>query len=165
MSSQDVAVGTLGRLPLRWTRDVLRDSTVVHARVGEAAPTPAQGAAADAGRARSPAPDRKGQVKYDGDILHIIEQYPGCDDAHVLAFLCERVHWLGRGTFFHKVFRPSRRTVHAAGRRLEAAGRIMTKVDAQPQELLRFYPNTPVWARQLGLALAHVPPRWNRDAL
>jgi hypothetical protein len=107
----------------------------------------AVGALANAGRALSPAPDRKGQVKYDGDVLHIIEQYPGCNDAHVLAFLRERVHWFGRGTLIHKVFRPSLSTVHAAGRRLEVAGKIKTKVDhSQHHQLLRFHPNTPLWA-------------------
>ena len=108
------------------------------------------GALANAGRALSPAPDRKGQVKYDGDILHIIEQYPGCNDAHVLAFLCARVYWFGRGTLIHKIFSPSLSTVHAAGRRLEVAGKIKTKVDhSQQRHLLRFYPNTPIWARHL----------------
>ncbi|HLH98506.1 MAG TPA: hypothetical protein VKW08_25640 [Xanthobacteraceae bacterium] len=103
---------------------------------------------ANAGRALSPAPDRICQVKYDGDILHIVEQYPGCDDAHVLAFLCARVTWFGRGTLIHKVFSPSLRTVHAAGRRLEIAGKIKTKVEhSEHRRLLRFYPNTPVWAR------------------
>jgi hypothetical protein len=109
----------------------------------------ALGTLANAGRALSPAADRKGQVKYDGDILHIIEQYPGCDDAHVLAFLCARVHWFGRGTLIHKVFSPSLSTVRAAGRRLEVAGKIKAKVDhSQHHQLLRFYPNTPVWARR-----------------
>ena len=111
----------------------------------------AVGTLANAGRALSPAAHRQDQVKYDGDILHIIKQYPGCDDAHVLAFLYARVHWFGRGTLIHKVFRPSLGTVHAAGRRLEAAGKIKTRGDhAQHHEALRFYPNTPLWARQLG---------------
>jgi hypothetical protein len=110
----------------------------------------AVGTPANAGRVLSSAPDRKGQVKYDGDILHIIEQYPGCDDAHVLAFLRARVHWFGRGTLIHKVFSPSLSTVHAAVRRLEVAGKIKLKVDhSQHHQLLRFYPNTAVWARKL----------------
>ena len=105
------------------------------------------GALANAGRALSPAPDRKGQVKYDGDILHIIKQYPGCDDAQVLAFLRTRVHWFGRGTLIHRIFRPSLRTVHAAGRRLETAGKVRIKADpSQRPQSLRFYPNNPFWA-------------------
>jgi hypothetical protein len=92
-------------------------------------------------------PERQAPAKHDGDILHIIKQYPGCDDAQVLAFLRARVHWFGRGTLIHKIFRPSLRTVHAAGRRLEVAGKIRIKAD-QPQhsQPLRFYPNNPFWA-------------------
>jgi hypothetical protein len=93
----------------------------------------------------SHAPDRQAPARHDGDILHIIKQYPGCNDAQVLAFLRARVHWFGRGTLIHKVFRPSLRTVRAAGRRLETAGEI--KVDpSQHPRLLRFYPNNPFWA-------------------
>src|SRR6185503_14226425 len=72
-------------------------------------------APATAARALSAAPDRKAVVKYEGDVLHIIKQYPGCSDAQVLAFLRARVHWFGRGTLLDKVFRPSLATVHAAG--------------------------------------------------
>ncbi len=100
-------------------------------------------------RALSRAPDRKARVTYDGDIMHIIKQYPGCTDVRVLAFLRARVHWFGRGTLIDKVFRPSLATVHAAGRRLEIAGSIKTKVDASPLEALRFYPNNAVWQRKL----------------
>jgi hypothetical protein len=122
--------------PFRWAHELLMSFQQI-----------AVGAPADPGRALSPAPDRKAQVKYDGDILHIIKQYPGCNDARVLAFLRARVHWFGRGTLIHKVFRPSLSTVHAAGRRLEMAGKIKTKVDdSQHHQMLRFYPNTPVWA-------------------
>lgn len=97
-------------------------------------------------RALSPAPNRKALVKYDGDVVHIIKQYPGCSDTQVLAFLCARVHWFGRGTLIDKVFRPALATVHAAGRRLEAAGEIKTKVDpSQDRQGLRFYPNNPLW--------------------
>ena len=97
-------------------------------------------------------------MKYDRDILHIIEQYPGCDDARVLAFLRARVHWFGRGTLIHSVFRPSLSTVHAAGRRLKAAGKINSKVDhSEHRQLLWFYPNTLIWAdtecREMGLPL------------
>jgi hypothetical protein len=113
-------------------------------------------AAADLGRAVSRAPDRQIDVKevgvkqvggkYDGDIAHIIKQYPGCDDAYVLAFLRTRVHWFGRGTLIDGVFRPSLRTVHAAGRRLEIAGEIKIKAEPSQQgEALRFYPNNPLW--------------------
>jgi hypothetical protein len=103
-------------------------------------------APANLARAPSPAPDRKALVKYDGDILHIIKQYPGCSDSRVLAFLRARVHWFGRGTLINKVFQPSLGTVHAAGRRLEIAGEIKTKVDrSQPPQALRFYPNNPLW--------------------
>lgn len=103
------------------------------------------GAPAHLVRDRGHAPDRQARARYDGDILHIIKQYPGCNDAQVLAFLRARVHWFGRDTLIHNVFRPTLRTVHAAGRRLEIAGKI--KVD-QPQrpEGLRFYPNNPFWA-------------------
>jgi hypothetical protein len=105
------------------------------------------GAPSSAGRALSPASDRKVLVKYDGDVLHIIKQYPGCNDASVLAFLRARVHWFGRGTLIHNVCRPSLGTVHAAGRRLELAGKIKIRVDrSQQREMLRFYPNTPFWA-------------------
>ncbi len=98
-------------------------------------------------RALSLAPDRKAVLKYDRAILHIIEQYPGCNDAHILAFLRARVHWFGRGTLIHNVFRPSLGTVHAAGRRLEIAGKIMTKLDRSPHgQALRFYPNNPLWS-------------------
>jgi hypothetical protein len=127
-------------------------------------------APADLGRAISRAPDRQvggkqvgvtqvgvtqvgKQVgvkqaggKYDGDIAHIIKQYPGCDDAYVLAFLRTRVHWFGRGTLIDGVLRPSLRTVHAAGRRLEIAGEIKIKAEpSQQREVLRFYPNNPLW--------------------
>jgi hypothetical protein len=91
------------------------------------------------------ASDRQAPAKHDGDILHIIKQYPGCDDAQILAFLRARVHWFGRGTLIHKVFRPSLRTVHAAGRRLEIAGKIKVNQSQHP-EMLRFYPNNPFWA-------------------
>jgi hypothetical protein len=102
---------------------------------------------ASAGRALSPASDRKAQTRYDRDILHIIKQYPGCSDAGVLAFLRARVHWFGRGTLIDKVFRPSLATVHAAGRRLESAGEIMARVErAQADQALRFYPNNRLWA-------------------
>jgi len=105
------------------------------------------GAPANAGRALSPAPDRKALVKYDGDVLHIIKQYPGCNDASVLAFLRARVPWFGRGTLIHKVCRPSLSTVHAAARRLELAGKIKIKVDrSQQRQMLVFYPNNPFWA-------------------
>jgi hypothetical protein len=44
------------------------------------------------------------------------------------------------------VFRPSLRTVHAAGRRLEIAGEIKIKAEpSQQREALRFYPNNPLW--------------------
>jgi hypothetical protein len=118
-------------------------------------------AAADLGRAVSRAPDRQIDVKevgvrqvgvkqvggkYDGDIAHIIKQYPGCDDAYVLAFLRTRVHWFGRGTLIDGVLRPSLRTVHAAGRRLEIAGEIKIKAEpSQHRAALRFYPNNPLW--------------------
>ena len=98
-------------------------------------------------RALGPAAGRNTVAKHDGDILHIIKQYPGCSDAQVLAFLRARVHWFGRGTWIGKVFRPSLGTVHAAGRRLDAAGEIKTKVDrSQHHQALRFYPNTPLWS-------------------
>ena len=102
-------------------------------------------APASLARAMSPAPDRKAVVKYDGDMLHIIKQYPGCSDAQVLAFLRARVHWFGRGTLIDKVFRPALATVHAAGRRLEIAGKIKVNQSQHP-EMLRFYPNNPFWA-------------------
>lgn len=91
------------------------------------------------------AADRQPPARHDGDILHIIKQYPGCNDAQVLAFLRARIHWFGRGTLIHKVFRPSLRTVHAAGRRLEIAGKIKVDQSQHPQ-MLRFYPNNPFWA-------------------
>jgi hypothetical protein len=103
---------------------------------------------APASRVRAPSavPDRKVLVKYEGDVLHIIKQYPGCSDAQVLAFLRARVPWFGRGTWIDKVFRPSLATVHAAGRRLEIAGEIKTKADQSPHgQALRFYPNNPLW--------------------
>ena len=105
------------------------------------------GAPADRGRALSLAADRKAQARYDGDILHIIKQYPGSSDARVLAFLRTRVHWFGRGTLFNKLFRPSLRTIEAAGRRLEIAGKIKTKLDrSQGRQTLRFYPHNRLWA-------------------
>ncbi|HEY1543854.1 MAG TPA: hypothetical protein VGG01_15695 [Xanthobacteraceae bacterium] len=101
---------------------------------------------ANLARVLSPAPDNKAVVKYDGDILHIIKQYPGCSDTQVLAFLRVRVHWFGRGTLINNVFRPSFATVHAAGRRLESAGEIKTKKDPSLHRPgLRFYPNNPLW--------------------
>jgi hypothetical protein len=108
-------------------------------------------APADLGRAAGRALDREAsvkqaRVKYDDDILHIIKQYPGGDDAYVLAFLRTRVHWFGRGTLIDKVFRPSLSTVHAAARRLETAGEIKIKAErSQDREALRFYPNNPLW--------------------
>jgi hypothetical protein len=89
---------------------------------------------------------KQARAKHDGDILHIIKQYPGCDDACVLAFLRTRVHWFGRGTLIDGVFAPSLGTVHAAGRRLESAGEIKVRAEgAEPREALRFYPNNPLW--------------------
>lgn len=122
---------------LRWAQQLLMSFQQI-----------AAGAPADAGRELSAAPDRKAQVKYDDDVLHIIKQYPGCNDAGVLAFLRARVRWFGRGTLIHKLFRPSLGVVHAAGHRLEIAGKIKTKVDhsQQQQQMLRFYPNNPLWA-------------------
>ena len=106
-------------------------------------------APAIAGRALSPVPTA--EVKYDGDVLHIIKQYPGCDDERVLRILRTRVPWFGRGTLIGKIFRPSLGTVHAAGRRLEGTGEIKTRVDRSAgRQELRFYPNNPVWA-DLGL--------------
>ena len=125
---------------LRWAHELL--TSVQHGSVE---------ASADPGRAISPARDRQAgaseaRAKYDGDILHIIKQYPGCDDAYVLTFLRTRVHWFGRGTLIDGVFRPSLSTVHAAGRRLETAGEIKIKVERpQQREALRFYPNNPLW--------------------
>jgi hypothetical protein len=103
------------------------------------------GAPAVAGRALSPA--RASRVKYDEDVLHITLQYPGCDDERMLGILRTRVSWFGRGTSIHKIFSPSLRTVHAAGRRLESTGKIKTKVEpSDDRQVLRFYPNNPVWA-------------------
>jgi hypothetical protein len=124
---------------LRWAQELLTGSQQVSV-----------GAPSHAGRALSRAPDRKARAKYDGDVLHIIKQYPGCNDASVLAFLRARVHWFGRGTLIHNVCRPSLGTVHAAGRRLELAGNIKIRVDrSQQRDMLRFYPNSPFWAAAL----------------
>ena len=132
---------------MRWTQELLMSFLQV-----------AAGASASAERLRITTPDRKGQVKYDRDMLHIIEQYPGCSDARVLLFLRARVHWFGRGTLIHNIFRPSLGAVHAAGRRLEAAGRIKSREDrSEHRQSLRFYPNTRIWAdtqcREPGLPL------------
>src|SRR5262249_40943425 len=103
------------------------------------------GAPAITGRALSPT--RTAEVKYDGDVLHIIKQYPGCDDERVLGFLRARVPWFGRGPWIDKVFRPSLSTVHAAGHRLGSTGKIKTKVEqSEDRQVLRFYPNNPPWA-------------------
>jgi len=97
-------------------------------------------------RVPSLAADRKALAKYDGDILHIIKQYPGCSDVQVLAFLRARVNWIGRNTLINKVFQPSLNTVHSAGRRLEIAGEIKTGADrSQHRHGLRLYPNNPLW--------------------
>jgi hypothetical protein len=90
---------------------------------------------------------RTAQSKYDGDILHIIKQYPGCDEERVLGILRARVPWLGQGTLLDKIFRPSLGTIRAVGRRLESAGKIKTRVDRSEdrRQLLRFYPNNPPW--------------------
>jgi hypothetical protein len=86
-------------------------------------------------------------VKYDDDVLHITLQYPGCDAERMLGILRARVSWFGRGTSIHKIFSPSLRTVQAAARRLESAGKIKTKLDpSEDRQVLRFYPNNPVWA-------------------
>jgi len=136
MTVQEASTAGGGVRAWRWVHELL---TSVQPIVAEAP--------ADAGRALSLVPDRNAQPKYDGDILHIIKQYPGSSDARVLAFLRTRAHWFGRGTLLNKIFRPSLGTIHAAGRRLEAAGMIKTKVDpAEPRRLLRFYPNNRLWA-------------------
>lgn len=89
---------------------------------------------------------RKSLAKHDGAVLHIIQQYPGCDDARILAFLRTRVHWFGRGTVADKLFRPSLRTVHAAVHRLEIAGEIKTNAQQSHRgNMLRFFPNVPIW--------------------
>lgn len=124
---------------LRWAQELL--TSVQHSAVE--APNP--------GGVVSRASDRQAGVKqararYDGDILHIVKQYPGCDDAYVLAFLRTRVRWFGRGTLIDGVFAPSLSTVHAAGRRLESAGEIKIKAEpSEDREALRFYPNNPLW--------------------
>jgi len=94
-----------------------------------------------------PAPEhRKSLAQYDGAVLHIIQQYPGCDDARILAFLRTRVDWFGRGTMIDKLFRPSLRTVHAAVHRLEIAGEIKTNAQQSHRgNMLRFFPNVPIW--------------------
>ena len=125
---------------LRWAQELLTSVQQVSVE-----------APAHPGRAVSRAADRRAGAKlaranYDGDVLHIIKQYPGCDDAYVLAFLRTRVHWFGRGTLIDGVFRPSLGTVHAAGRRLETAAEIKIKAEPSPhREALRFYPNNPLW--------------------
>jgi hypothetical protein len=133
---------------LRWAQELL--TSVQHSSVE---------APANPGHAISRAPDRQAdrqahvkqarvkqaRAKYDGDILHIIKQYPGCDDAYVLAFLRARVGWFGRGTLIDGIFAPSLSTVHAAGRRLEIACEIRVG-RSQQREALRFYPNNPLWA-------------------
>ena len=102
---------------------------------------------ADLPRARMPAPEpRKSLARCDGAVLHIIQQYPGCSDARILAFLRTRIHWFGRGTMVGKLFRPSLRTIHAAVRRLEVAGEIKTNVqESHRGHTLRFFPNVPIW--------------------
>lgn len=128
--------GSGGARALRWAQELLMGVQQV-----------AAGAPVNAGSGLSPAPDRKAPVKYDGDILHIIKQYPGCDEARILAFLRARVHWFGRDTLIHKIFCPSLSTVHAAGRRLESAGMIKIKVDrSEHHQALRFFPNNRLWA-------------------
>jgi hypothetical protein len=90
---------------------------------------------------------RTAQAKYDEDILHIIKQYPGSDDERVLRVLRARVPWLGQGTLLDKIFRPSLRTIHAVGRRLERTGKIKTRRDqSEERQALCFYPNNPPWA-------------------
>ncbi len=121
---------------LRWTQELL----IGLQQFAVAAPS-------NSDRALSSASDRTTPVKYDADVLHIIKQYPGCNDASVLAFLRARVDWFGRGTLIHTVCRPSLGTVHKAGRRLERDGKVKIKVDrSQQREVLRFYPNSPFWA-------------------
>jgi hypothetical protein len=102
---------------------------------------------ADLRRARTAAPEsRKGLAKHDAAVLHIIRQYPGCNDARILAFLRTRVDWFGRGTMVDKLFRPSLRTVQAAVHRLEVAGEIKTDVQQSHRgHMLRFFPNVPIW--------------------
>ncbi len=91
-------------------------------------------------------PPRQSLAKRDGAVLHIIQQYPGCDDARILAFLRTRVHWFGRGTMVDKLFRPSLRTVQAAVHRLKAAGEIKTNMrHAQQGRVLHHFPNVPIW--------------------
>ncbi|HLH87234.1 MAG TPA: hypothetical protein VKX28_02145 [Xanthobacteraceae bacterium] len=125
---------------LRWAQELLTSVQPVSVK-GPAHPDRA------VGRASGPrASVKQARAKYDGDILHIIMQYPGCDDAYVLAFLRTRVHWFGRGTLIDSFFAPSLGAVHAAGRRLETAGEIKIKAEPSPQrEALRFYPNNPLW--------------------
>ena len=144
MTVQEASIAGGSARALRWAQELLTSVQQI-----------AAGSPAEAGRAVSGTPERKARVKddatydakYDGDILHIIKQYPGCSDGRVLAFLRARAHWFGRGTLIHKVFRPSLSTVHAAGRRLELAGMIKTKVDhSEHHQALRFYPNNRLWA-------------------
>jgi len=100
-------------------------------------------------RRAGPAAPAKSLAKHDGAVLHIIQQYPGCDDARVLAFLRTRVHWFGRGTMVDKLFRPSLRTIQAAVHRLEAAGEIKTNAQQSHRgRMLRFFPNVPIWPGQ-----------------
>jgi hypothetical protein len=89
---------------------------------------------------------RKNLARHDGAVLHIIQQYPGCNDARILAFLRTRVHWFGRGTMVDKLFQPSLRTVKRAVHRLEVAGEIKTNVQQSHEgQMLRFFPNVPIW--------------------
>jgi len=89
---------------------------------------------------------RKSPARCDRAVLHIIQQYPGCNDARILAFLRTRVDWFGRGTMIDRLFRPSRRTVQRAAHRLEVAGEIKTDVQqSHDGQMLRFFPNVPIW--------------------
>ena len=102
---------------------------------------------ADLDRSRMPAAGtRKSAARHDGAVLHIIQQYPGCNDARILAFLRTRVHWFGRGTMVDRLFRPSLRTIRGAVHRLELAGDIKTNVQQSPEgRLVQFFPNVPIW--------------------
>ncbi len=105
--------------------------------------------------------------KYDGDVLHVIKQYPGCSEERVLAFLRARVDWFGRGTLIHKLFRPSLGTVQAAVRRLWIARKIKSSgPPVHGGNMLRFYPNNSIWPgvendaspRRLGSGAAPIAP-------
>lgn len=97
--------------------------------------------------------------RHDAIISHIINQYPGCNDIHLLAMLRSRVQWLGKGARWGVLFAPSLATVERSIRRLSIAGKVVERQESMTRyrkgpSIRRFYPNNELWRAPKGYTIA-----------